>query len=486
MRHQQHEEAIDSLQKELIEKIKKQHAHLSLSRSAGASNTVREDAYRHQGHALDISSMDRILEVDAENQVVKVEPRVTMEQLVAATLPHGLVPPVVPEFRGITVGGAINGAALESTSHRYGQFNDCCLSYEVLLGDGAIIRVTPDEYSDLFYGISGAYGTLGIILSAEIRLIPTEQQMLLTYRRFSSSEEAITFMSEMTASESPPEGIECLVFNRSQAMVVTADPIRKPPASMPRFNMSWSNSPWYYQHVKKRSRGKIKQDVIATEEYLFRHDRGAFWMGAYALHPRLLLLYCIEHLFGIVPDSIGKLLFPKDKSSFAKLKYPGLLFRTFAGKIMGSKTLYAIMHKGDEKWFADNFCIQDYYLPAEKTAEFCNYVLGTYGITPLWLCPMKPTKKPQILSPHYHERASLLFDVGIYGMPKEMLQGSHTVRDLDLLCYRMGGRKMLYSYTYFNEEEFWKYYDRDAYQILRERYFADSIFHDVVSKVLEQ
>jgi hypothetical protein len=67
----------------------------------------------------------------AQGFVALVEPRVTMEQLVDTLLPFGLVPPVVPEFKHITVGGSIAGVAGESSSYKYGFFHDTCVSYEV-------------------------------------------------------------------------------------------------------------------------------------------------------------------------------------------------------------------------------------------------------------------------------------------------------------------------------------------------------------------
>ena len=46
-----------------------------------------------------------------------VEPRITMEELVRKMMPYGLTIPVVPEFKSITVGGAIMGMGGESASH---------------------------------------------------------------------------------------------------------------------------------------------------------------------------------------------------------------------------------------------------------------------------------------------------------------------------------------------------------------------------------
>ena len=48
--------------------------------------------------------------------MVRAQAKVTMEQLVQSTLPHGVIPAVVPELKAITVAGAIVGAALESSS----------------------------------------------------------------------------------------------------------------------------------------------------------------------------------------------------------------------------------------------------------------------------------------------------------------------------------------------------------------------------------
>ena len=50
-----------------------------------------------------------------------LEPGITMEEMVNYALENGVIPLVVPEFPGISVGGAISGAALESSSFRYGQ-----------------------------------------------------------------------------------------------------------------------------------------------------------------------------------------------------------------------------------------------------------------------------------------------------------------------------------------------------------------------------
>ena len=56
---------------------------------------------------VDTSKLDGILEVNAQSKTISVELNVPMDKLVDSTLPYGLIPPVVMEFPGITVGGGI-------------------------------------------------------------------------------------------------------------------------------------------------------------------------------------------------------------------------------------------------------------------------------------------------------------------------------------------------------------------------------------------
>lgn len=68
----------------------------------GSSNTTRP---AHDEPVVDISSLNNILSIDASAAIAVLEPNVPMDRLVRATIPHGLIPPVVMEFPGITAVG---------------------------------------------------------------------------------------------------------------------------------------------------------------------------------------------------------------------------------------------------------------------------------------------------------------------------------------------------------------------------------------------
>ena len=69
----------------------------------------------------------------------------TYEDLVAATLPHGLVPLCVPQLRTITLGGAVTGLGIESASWRNGCPHESVLDLDVLTGDGRVVTATADQ-----------------------------------------------------------------------------------------------------------------------------------------------------------------------------------------------------------------------------------------------------------------------------------------------------------------------------------------------------
>ena len=116
------------------------------------SNLFRARA-RTDAPGLDVSLLDRVIEVDAEARTADVQGMCTYEHLVEATLPHGLAPLVVPQLKTITLGGAVTGLGIESTSFRSGLPHESVLEMDILTGAGEIVTARPEgEHADLFRG----------------------------------------------------------------------------------------------------------------------------------------------------------------------------------------------------------------------------------------------------------------------------------------------------------------------------------------------
>lgn len=442
------------------------------------SNTMRSNAYKERGPKIEIGHLNRVLRVDADRKIALVEPCVTMEQLVDATLPYHLVPAVVTEFKTITVGGAINGGALESSSHRYAQFNDTCERYEVLLGDGSVVYASPHENSDLFYGMSGSYGTLGIVLLAEVRLVPASPWVVLNYRKYDSVDKAIASMKELGAAHY----LEGIVYRENCTLVIEGNDADFHD-NLPKISLKSASSPWFYDHVKSQMERGVTLEAISLRDYLFRHDRGAFWMGAYGLYPKLIIRYLLEYCSSC-PEWLDRFLMKNISIDTKQLKSPSWIFRRLFGWLMDSGRLYGFMHNQTEQWFADHFAIQDYYIPEDHVVDFIQYVLNEHQMAPIWLCPLQSTTTPQCLSPHYFSQPGLLFDVGVYAISRKAGGGREVVQDLDKRCVDMGGKKMLYAYSYATPEKFWTNYSKESYDALRAKYLACDVFPEITKKVL--
>src|SRR3954451_9759609 len=107
---------------------------------------------------LDVSGLGGVLAIDPAGMTADVGGVCTYEELVAATLPFGLAPLVVPQLKTITVGGAATGLGIESTSFRNGLVFDDIVEMDVFTGAGEVVTATPDgEHADLFYGFPNSY-----------------------------------------------------------------------------------------------------------------------------------------------------------------------------------------------------------------------------------------------------------------------------------------------------------------------------------------
>ena len=112
-----------------------------------------------RGAIIDTSTLHRIFDVDPETRQAIMEPNVSMESLVQATLPHGLLPAVVLEFPASTIGGAIAGTAGESSLFKYGFTSEIVEAMELILANEEITQASEGKNEDLLRGFAGTFGS---------------------------------------------------------------------------------------------------------------------------------------------------------------------------------------------------------------------------------------------------------------------------------------------------------------------------------------
>src|SRR4051795_8444270 len=145
---------------------------------------------------LDADGFSGVLSVDVEKRTADVGGMTTYEDLVDATLPHGLMPLVVPQLKTITLGGAVTGLGIESSSFRNGLPHESVIEIEVLTGDGGIVVARRDnEHAALFRGFPNSYGTLGYVLRLRIELEPVRPHVRLRHLPFAEPGEYFEAMA---------------------------------------------------------------------------------------------------------------------------------------------------------------------------------------------------------------------------------------------------------------------------------------------------
>src|SRR5690349_2689465 len=150
---------------------------------------------------LDVAAFDRVLSVDPVARTADVQAMTTYEHLVDATLAHGLMPTVVPQLKTITLGGAVTGLGIESTSFRDGLPHEAVREIEVLTGAGEIVTATPDgPHADLYRAFPNSYGTLGYALRLVIDLEPVRPYVRLRHVRFERPAALTAAVGEIVAS----------------------------------------------------------------------------------------------------------------------------------------------------------------------------------------------------------------------------------------------------------------------------------------------
>lgn len=168
------------------------------------------------GVVLDMSGMNRILEMDLPNLQVIVEPGVVHEELNRRLSSHGFFFPPDPGSSAMcTIGGMISNNASGMRSVKYGTTRQYVLDLTVVLADGRIIntgsRVLKSSAGyDLTRLFVGAEGTLGVITRAGLRVVPVPRSRKLVLAAFPDAETAGRAVQEVFSAGITPSACEIL------------------------------------------------------------------------------------------------------------------------------------------------------------------------------------------------------------------------------------------------------------------------------------
>jgi FAD/FMN-containing dehydrogenase len=405
------------------------------------------------GHLLDAAAFDHVICVDPDTRTAHVGGMTTYEDLVAATLRHQLMPLVVPELKTITLGGAVSGLGVESTSLRNGLPHESVLAMEILTGDGRVVTATKDnEHAALYRGFPNSYGTLGYTLSLTIELEPVRPYVHLRHFRFTNPAECFEAISRVAAEGSyaghHADFIDGTAFGRDE-MYLTVGAF----SNVAPWLSDYTRGRIYYQSI----RGP-KEDFLTIADYLWRWDTDWFWCS---------------RAFGVQSPAVRALWPRRYRRSdvYRKLVALDRKYRV---------TSQLAERKGRPQ---REMVVQDVEIPVEQSATFLTYFLAEVGMTPVWLCPLR-LRGGQAWPLYPMQPGQVYVNFGFWGMvalPPGEGDGYFNRRIEDKVA-ELGGHKGLYSTSFYSREEFWARYNGPAYAQLKQEYDPKGRLADLYDK----
>ena len=410
------------------------------------SNLFR-DRQRDARRRLDLRRFNHVTAIDAEAGWVEAEGTTTYEDLVAATLAHGVLPAVVPELKTITLGGAAAGVGIEASSFRHGLVHESLLELDVLTGDGKVLTCRPDnEHADLFFGFPNSYGTLGYALRLKAKTVRSRPFVALEHTKFADMQALLEAVERECHGDA--DFIDGVAFGPGELYLTTARFVDSAPHVS-----DYSFERIYYRSIRSR-----KSDFLTTSDFIWRWDTDWFW--------------CSKNLGAQIP----------------------WICRFYGRDRLGSRTYQRIM-RWNSRWgitkafdqlrgVHSESVIQDVDIPAGNAAAFLDFFQREIGIAPVWICPLIPTAAADRFPLYKLTPGQLYINFGFWDVVRRPTRFAphHFNRIIEDKVSRLGGIKSLYSESYFSRDAFDQIYGGDDYRRLKAKYDRDNAFPTLYEK----
>ena len=408
---------------------------------------------------LDVSSLNHVLSVDPVSRTADVQAMTTYEDLVDATLAHRLMPLVVPQLKTITMGGAVTGLGIESTSFRDGLPHESVLEIEILLGDGRVVTATPDgEHAELFRAFPNSYGTLGYALRMRIELAPVHPYVRLRHVPFSDlptiAEAIEQVMSTGSYDGDAVDFLDGVVFSRGESYLCLGTWADHAPRTS-----DYTGREIYYRSLRTRS-----SDCLTVRDYLWRWDTDWFWCS---------------RAFG-AQNPLLRRVWPKR-----------LLRSDVYHRLLALENRYRVATRLNH-WRrrpARERVVQDVEIPVARAAEFLDWFLREVPIEPIWLCPIRLRDNgsdPRSWTLYPLQPGMHYVNVGFWStVPIAARAADGDVnRAIEAAVTALDGHKSLYSDAYYSREEFALRYGGSAYRAAKAAYDPDGRLADLYEKAV--
>ncbi|MBX6765990.1 MAG: FAD-binding protein [Actinomadura rubrobrunea] len=143
----------------------------------GCGHSTAGESQAPGGVVVDMRCLRTVHEVGRGH--VTVDAGATWREVLDATLPHGLTPPVLTDHLDLTVGGTLSAGGIGGTSHRHGTQAANVLEMEVVTGRGEVVVCSASRRRGLFDAVRAGMGRHGVITRATLRLVAAPRHVLV-------------------------------------------------------------------------------------------------------------------------------------------------------------------------------------------------------------------------------------------------------------------------------------------------------------------
>lgn len=136
----------------------------------GRGHSLQGETLVEGGIVFDMSTLRTVHRVTDDSAIV--EAGCSWSDVLDATLPRGLTPPVLPDYPGLSVGGTLSIGGIGPATFRHGAQVDNVRSLQVVTGEGDVLWCSNTKKRDLFEAVLAGQGQCAMIARAELRLVP--------------------------------------------------------------------------------------------------------------------------------------------------------------------------------------------------------------------------------------------------------------------------------------------------------------------------
>jgi glycolate oxidase len=214
---------------EVTDVVRRAAAERTPVTAAGGQTSTTGASITDRGVILSLRGLDRILDIDVAIRTARVEAGVSLGEVKRAVAAQGLLfAPDPTSEDDVTIGGAIACNASGARSLRYGATREHVLGLKVVLANGDVLDLRRPglEKNTAGYALAqdpvdwfvGSEGTLGVIVEAQLALLPRPERVTGLAIPFPSEDDALRFV--VAARESPRLAPRCLEYFDGAALVI--------------------------------------------------------------------------------------------------------------------------------------------------------------------------------------------------------------------------------------------------------------------------